>query len=107
MANHYLHIRNHPGGCTFEIRVIPRASQTKIVGVIEGALKVRIAAPPVEGAANDAVVAFFAKLFKTAKSNVSIVSGEHSKKKTVSIKGAKEEQVREAVLLQTSPRRGK
>jgi hypothetical protein len=94
MADHYPHIRNHPGGCTFEIRVIPRASQTKIVGVIEGALKVRIAAPPVDGAANDAVVAFFAKLFKTAKSNVSIVAGERSKKKRVAVKGLTEKEFR-------------
>jgi uncharacterized protein (TIGR00251 family) len=94
MAGNYPHIRNHPEGCTFEIRVIPRASQTKIVGVIEGALKVRIAAPPVEGAANDAVVAFFAKLFKTAKSNVSIVAGERSKKKRVAVRGLTEKDVR-------------
>jgi hypothetical protein len=91
-----LHIKNYPGGCTFEIRVIPRASQTKIVGVIEGAFKVRIAAPPVEGAANDAVVAFFAKLFKTAKSNVSIVAGERSKKKRVAVRGLTEKDVRQA-----------
>lgn len=80
---------------TFAIRVVPRASKSEIVGEVEGCLKVRISAPPVDGAANQEVVRLFAKAFGVAKSNVSIVSGETSKRKRVRVFGATLEQLRQ------------
>jgi uncharacterized protein (TIGR00251 family) len=80
---------------TFTIRVVPRASKSEVVGEIEGSLKVRISAPPVDGAANVEVVKVLAKAFCVAKSNVSIVSGETSKTKRIRVVGATPEQLRQ------------
>lgn len=72
------------------IRVVPRASRSEIVGMHDGALKVRLAAPPVDGAANAELVKVLAKAFGVAKGGVEIVSGETSKTKRVRIAGASE-----------------
>lgn len=74
---------------TFTIRVVPRASNSKIVGEINGALKIRIAAPPVDGAANAEVIKLLAKAFGVGKSSIEILSGHASKIKQVRIKQAK------------------
>ncbi|MEQ1762190.1 MAG: DUF167 domain-containing protein [Pyrinomonadaceae bacterium] len=83
------------GGLTFTIRVVSRASKSEIVGEVEGSLKVRISAPPVDGAANDEVIRMLAKAFAVAKSNVSIVSGETSKTKRIRVVGATPERLRQ------------
>lgn len=83
------------GSITFTIRVVPRASKSEIVGDVDGSLKVRISAPPVDGAANEEVVRVLAKAFGVAKSNVSIVSGETSKTKRIHVIGATPEQLRQ------------
>lgn len=88
-------IADHDGSITFAIRVVPRASKSEIVGEVEGCLKVRISAPPVDGAANEEVVKVLAKAFGVAKSNVSIVSGEKSKTKRIRVIGATLEQLRQ------------
>ncbi|MGB7207664.1 MAG: DUF167 domain-containing protein [Pyrinomonadaceae bacterium] len=75
------------GAVIFTIRVVPRASKSEIVGEVEGNLKVRISAPPVDGAANDEVVRVLAKAFGVAKSNVVIVAGQTSKTKRIRITG--------------------
>lgn len=80
---------------TFTVRVGPRASKNEIVGELEGSLKIRISAPPVDGAANEEVVKVLAKAFGVAKSNVTIVSGETSKTKRVRVIGATLEQLRQ------------
>ena len=67
------------------IRVIPRASKPGIAGVRDGALLVRLQSPPVEGAANDELIALIAKAFGIAKRDVTIISGEHAKLKRVAI----------------------
>lgn len=68
-------------GCGIRVFVQPRASRTHIVGLHDGMVKLAIAAPPVEGRANKEVVAFFSKLFAVSKSDIQIVSGEHSRRK--------------------------
>lgn len=74
---------------TLEIRVlvVPRASKTEIKGEHDGYLKVRVAAPPVEGAANAELIAFFAKLLRLPKSSIEIASGETSRRKSVRLNG--------------------
>lgn len=67
------------------IRVIPRARKTEIAGEREGALVVRLAAPPVEGAANDALIEFLARHYKVPRRAVRILSGERSRVKRVEI----------------------
>ncbi len=73
---------------TFAVRVIPRASTTAIAGEHGGALKIRIAAPPVDGAANAELVRFLAKTFKVSRSDIEIVSGSNSKNKIIRIRDA-------------------
>jgi uncharacterized protein (TIGR00251 family) len=73
------------GRLIFTVRVVPRASKSEIVGEHDGALKVRLAAPPVDGAANEELVKLLAKEFNAAKSDIEILSGQTSKTKQVSI----------------------
>jgi len=75
-------------GLTFAVRVVPRASRSEIAGEHNGALRVRIAAPPVSGAANRELVRTLAKIFKLPQNAVEIVSGANSKNKTVRLRGA-------------------
>jgi uncharacterized protein (TIGR00251 family) len=75
-------------GLTFAVRVVPRASRSEIAGEHDGALRVRIAAPPVEGAANRELVRTLAKIFKVPQNAVEIVSGANSKTKRVRVRGA-------------------
>jgi uncharacterized protein (TIGR00251 family) len=75
-------------GLTFAVRIVPRASRSEIVGEHDGVLRIRIAAPPVDGAANRELVRTLAKIFKLPQNAVEIVSGANSKNKTVRIHGA-------------------
>jgi len=74
-----------PRSLTIDIRVVPRASKSEVVGWHDGALKLRIAAPPVDGAANDEVVRTLAKYFGVAKRSIEIIGGMTSKQKRVRI----------------------
>ncbi len=69
----------------FTVCVVPRASKSEIDGEIDGALKVRIASPPIDGAANAELVKLLAKTFNVSKSDVEILSGETSKTKRIKI----------------------
>jgi uncharacterized protein (TIGR00251 family) len=80
-------LRAAPGGVSFAVRVIPRAGRTGIAGTRGDALLVRLAAPPVDGAANLALITFIADLFDCPKRDVSITSGEASRDKRVLIAG--------------------
>src|SRR5690349_2885612 len=68
-----------------EVRVVPRSSKPGIAGVRDGALLVRLQSPPVEGAANTELIALIARTFGVAKRSVTIVSGERSKLKRLTI----------------------
>ncbi len=67
------------------IKVIPNAKKTEIVGVENDALKVRLSALPIEGRANEELVAFFSKNFKIAKRDIEIISGELGRNKRVAL----------------------
>ena len=82
-----------------DVRVIPRAKRTELGGERDGAIVVRLAAPPVEGAANDALVTFLAETLDLPRRNISIVSGERSRNKRVAISGANPARI--AALLNT------
>ena len=77
------------GSVTFAVRVAPRSSRNQIVGVEGGALKIKLTAPPVEGAANAALIDFLAGQLGARKSDVRIESGETSRRKRVSVSGAR------------------
>lgn len=72
----------------FSVRVIPRSSRSEIVGEYDGALKVKLNSPPVDGAANAELVKLLAKEFGVSKSQVEILSGNTSKQKQVRISGS-------------------
>ena len=72
---------------TFAVRVQPRASQTAIVGDLDGALKLRLAAPPVDGAANEELIRWLAKFFNVSRGNVEIISGATAKLKLIRLTG--------------------
>ena len=71
----------------FDVRVIPRAKKTELAGVRDDAVVVRLAAPPVDGAANDALIEFLASELGLRRSAVQILSGEKSRRKRVAIAG--------------------
>jgi uncharacterized protein (TIGR00251 family) len=77
------------GALTFRVRVVPRASRSEPAGEHDGALKVRVAAPPVEGAANEELARLLAKAFGVASRDVEVLSGRTSKTKVVRVSGAK------------------
>lgn len=76
------------GVLTFAVRVMPRASRSEVDGAHEGALRVRIAAPPVDDAANLELIRLLAKIFRLPRQAVEIVAGAKSKNKVVRIHGA-------------------
>ena len=70
-----------------EIRVIPRASRNEVGGMRDGRLVVRVTAPPVDGAANEAVIEILAERLDIPKRSLRVVSGATSKSKTIEIEG--------------------
>ncbi len=85
------------GGVTFSVRVQPRASSSGVAGEIDGALKIRLAAPPVDGEANEELVRLLAKLFSVPRTNVSIIGGQRSKNKLIRLEGVSSESFREVI----------
>jgi len=73
------------GEVTFQVQVVPRASRSEVVGEYNGSLRIRLAAPPVDGAANEELIRVLAKTFKVPRGAVKLVSGHSSKIKQVSI----------------------
>src|SRR5258705_7560742 len=77
------------GKLIFKVRVVPRASRSELVGEHDGALRVRIAAPPVDGAANDELVRLLAQAFGVPRSAIDITGGHAAKLKTVCVAGGR------------------
>ncbi len=75
------------GAITFEVRVAPRASRSRIIGTRQGVLKVALTAPPIDGAANDALRALLSKHLGVPKSAVEIVRGERGRNKLLRVHG--------------------
>lgn len=79
------------GSLTFLVYVVPRAARSEIVGEHNGALRVRLAAAPVNGAANRELIAVLAKALRVSRSAVEINAGHTSKIKRVTVRGCKPE----------------
>ena len=82
-----LDLRTSGALLTLRVRVRPRASKDALGGEREGALVVRLTAPPVEGAANEALARFLGKTLGVAPSAVRVVSGATGRNKVVSVAG--------------------
>ena len=71
----------------FQVRLQPRASRNEIVGAADGTLRIRLHAPPVDGAANEALVTFLADRLAVSRRGVRIVTGAASRIKTIEVEG--------------------
>ena len=84
MPPFYYH--DHPEGLILDVRVQPKSAQNAVVGVHDGALKIKLNAPPVDGKANKALVQFLAKWLRCPKSTFEIVSGQTSRNKRLLVR---------------------
>jgi len=87
------------GGAAFAVRVVPRAKKNEIVGVQGNALKVKLTAPPVGGAANEALIDLLVERLGVRRSQVEIVAGLKSRAKMVSGTGLTPAEVQERLGL--------
>jgi uncharacterized protein (TIGR00251 family) len=74
-------IQRHPQGVLLKIFVQPRSSKNRIIGLYGDAIRIRLTAPPVDGAANSMCVEFLAKCLGLPKSSIEIISGQRSRNK--------------------------
>jgi uncharacterized protein (TIGR00251 family) len=81
------------------VRLQPRAGRSEVVGERDGAVVIRVAAPPVEGRANEALCAFIAERAGVPKRTVSVVAGERARDKVVRVDGVDAMQLRRALGL--------
>src|SRR5437899_1791469 len=75
------------GGCCFGVRVHPRARGNRLGGILDGDLVVHLAAPPVEGKANEALRNYLAETLSVRRSGVQIVLGDRNRRKVVTVAG--------------------
>ncbi|MDP2270524.1 MAG: DUF167 domain-containing protein [Archangium sp.] len=86
-------LKEVPGGCELVVLVQPRASRTRVVGEHAGRLKIALAAPPVDGEANAALIEFLSDALNVRKSDVSLIEGETSRRKRLAVRGVAPAQV--------------
>ena len=92
-------IQDTAQGATVAIKVHPRAKKDAITGEVGDALKVSLTSPPVDGRANEACIAFFAKLLKVSRTSVTIAAGHSSRNKVIRISGMTAAQLRTSLGL--------
>ncbi|MDA8096919.1 MAG: YggU family protein [Desulforudis sp.] len=92
-------IRSDSRGVSFAVRIQPRASRNEVVGVLGDEIKIRITAPPVDGAANEALCTFLGWLFGVPARAVEIVSGRTGRRKVVHVAGLDPDKVLERLEL--------
>ena len=90
--------RDEAGGAVLEVLVQPRASRTRAVGEHDGRLKIQLAAPPVDGEANAALIGFLAGALGVRRADVAILRGESGRRKTIRVAGTTAAAVRAALL---------
>ncbi len=90
-------VKEGDGGITFAVHAQPRASKCGITGILNGAMKIRLTSPPVDGAANEQCVDFLAQLLKVRRRDVTIITGESSRHKVVKVSGINAQQLQELI----------
>jgi uncharacterized protein len=90
-----------PDGVSLRVKVIPRAGVTRVAGTREGRLLVRLAAAPVDGAANEALIAFLSHTLNVPVRNIRLESGARNPRKQLSIAGLTPAQVARALSVPT------
>jgi hypothetical protein len=81
------------GSVTIAVRIQPRASKNGIMRMEDGSLKIRLTAPPVDGAANEALIAYLSEALAISKSSIEIVSGHTAREKRIRICGVNKEDI--------------
>jgi uncharacterized protein (TIGR00251 family) len=89
-----LAVSERAGSVRFNVHVQPRASRTEITGIHGAALKLRLHSPPVDGAANDELIAFLAKSLGVARQAVRVIAGHASRGKTIEVEGVSPDSVK-------------
>jgi len=89
-----LDLRPDGTGCLLKVKVTPRGSADTVLGIAEGALRIRLTAPPLEGAANAAARAFLSDLLGVPKRAVELARGQSARAKTFRIDGLAPDTVR-------------
>lgn len=85
-------------GCTVAVRVHPGARKNGVTGIHAGEIKVALTAPPVDGKANEALIAFFAETLRLPRSRVALIAGAASRSKTLRITGKSAAEVAAALF---------
>ena len=86
-------VRQRKRGVVFPVHVVPRSARTEITGMHGGALKVRLTASPVKGAANKALIRFLAQTLAIPKRRIEIISGYTSRNKGIAVSGVSRDAV--------------
>ncbi len=86
-----LNIRQADGCVIFTAKIVPGSSSTKIAGVLDGMLKIKVAAAPEKGKANQCLIKFLADLLNVKKNSIQIISGQTSPVKQMQVSGISEE----------------
>jgi len=87
-------VHETPTGVSFAIKIHPRAKKNAITGELGDALKLAVAAPPIDSRANEACIEFLANLLDVPRSSVTIASGESSRRKVIRVAGLSADEVR-------------
>ena len=82
-----------PGGVRLAVQIQPNAKKTEVVGVLDDALKIKLAAQPIEGKANEALVKWLAASLGVSRSAVTLTHGQTNKKKLLEVSGVTLEEV--------------
>ena len=101
MSSQQVNIREDEHGVTFVAKIVPGSSKTAVVGVLDGMIKVKVAAPPEKGKANQCLIAFLAKQLGVKKNAIRIVTGQTNPVKHVQIAGVSAEMLRTRLALPT------
>ena len=92
-------IHDTAGGVSFAVKVHPRARKNAITGELGNAVKISVAAPPVDGKANEACIELFADLLKVPRSSVTIASGQNSQHKVIRVNGISAQELRQRLVV--------
>ena len=92
-------LTEHPDGVVITLRATPRGKRTEIIGVVDGALRIRVQAPPVDGKANKVLIKFLAKQLGCPSSAISIVGGQTARHKRLHIAGISASELRTTLAL--------
>jgi len=91
--------RDTPDGCSLVVRVHPGAKKNAVIGLHDGALKLSLNAPPVDGKANEALIAFIAEQINVPRSKIALIAGATSRSKTLRITGKSADEVAAALSI--------